>query len=497
MHDEVVREPSPPAAPDDIVLPNRKEVNTLISEEARRDRERARGARQRGSRQWVTLAEDAERKRPNDVFRQFAYCVRVGKIPAGTGRARNVGSATQTKFGTDCKLALNELRSERANVRNLSELNGGKVVLLVKRWLRQGKSPSTINGRVAALRKLLVLLGKPGAVPTGAAWKRLLRANGIEPEALKRPQIRVKPKSVSAQGLRPEEVIDRIDPRHLHERLWLRLQWHFGLRPRECSMLDPHESDRGDHLLVLRGAKGNRQRMVKLSVNPERRAAQRELLEDAKVLALGHPQWRLHSRERNTEQALNHFYHVVRKSGLTEAELGVMPYSFRHEFANTEYEEISGLPAPVLRKVHPSEYAVRADLVQAAECHVVRQLGHSAQDKSNSYNGSVHEEGRRLKRQHALLAIVGTNEPLAKAVERAGIQEAWLVGKAATGDKLDSGEPIELALRVSKGLSTIAMLELGSALQTLPHSVALTWCSERPEPGLEVLFSHQRSPRLP
>jgi integrase len=477
---------------DNIVLPNAREVNQQISEQARAERERSRSARQRGARHWITIAEDAQKRIPNDVFRQFSYCLRVGRIPAGTGRPRNVGNATQTKFGTDGKLALKELRLERANVRNLPELGGKHVLLLVKRWLREGKSPATINGRVAALRKLLVLLGKSSAVPTGAAWKRLLRANGIDPAALRRSQIRVDPKSVSAQGLSPQQVIDRLHLRHRHERMWLRLQWQFGLRPRECAMLDPLESDRGDHLLVLHGAKANRKRVIKFSTNPERRAAQRAALDEAKALALEHPQWRLHSRDRNTKQALSHFYYLMRKAGITKAELGVIPYSLRHEFANLEFEEVSGLPAPVLRKAPPSAYAEKAQAVAAAEQHVVNQLGHSSKDKSGGYNSTVHAEARRTKRQRAALDIITANESLCQAVKSVGIEEAWLLGKAGAGDQLQQGDPFELALSIPKGLSSDGVLAIMQAVQTLPRPVTLSWCSARPDEALEVVFPHQR-----
>jgi hypothetical protein len=328
----------------------------------------------------------------------------------------------------------------------------------------------------------------PVGTASGAAWKRLLRENGIEPNKLRRSQVRIEPKSVTAQGLRPEAVIEKVHASHRHPRLWLRLQWHFGLRPRECAMMDPHESDRGDHLLVLHGAKANRKRAVKFSANSERRAAQRAVLDEAKILAFEHPQWRLHSRGLNTQQALGHFYYVMRKYGITQAELGVIPYSFRHEFAHAEFEEVAGLPAPVLRKVDPNEYAAKAIAVATAGQHLVNQLGHSAKGKFVNYGGSVHEEFRRLDRQRAILDLVAANEALAQATERAGIQEVWLAGKAATGDRFDDGEPIELAVTASKGLNTDSVLEILRAVQALSRPATLAWCAARPEPGLEVVF---------
>ena len=155
---------------------------------------------------------------------------------------------------------------------------------LVQRYIRLGKSPSTINGRVTALRKLLSLLGRPREIPTGGGWKRLLRENGIDPQVLRRSQIRVVPKAVSARGLQPADVIAMVEAKHFLVRLWLMLQWHFGLRPKECVELDPEESDRGDYLLVLHGTKNKRKRSVDFSKNPERRAAQRSSVERAELL---------------------------------------------------------------------------------------------------------------------------------------------------------------------------------------------------------------------
>lgn len=482
--------------PDDIELPDANAANAAISEYMREEREQARGNRRPGAMQWVALIKAAEKDHPDNLFKQFAHCIRNGKVPAGTGRKREVGDSTERKFATDLLRAFNDLRGERMNIRNLSELKRKHVIRLIQRYIQRGKSPSTINGRITALRKLLTFAGRPREIPTGAAWKRVLRENGIDPALLRRSQIRVVPRAVSAHGLRPEDVIARVDEARFLVRLWLRLMWHFGLRPKECAELDPIESDRGDHLLVLHGAKANRKRTVHFSKDPERRAAQRVLLDEAKALVpvLGHPQWKLRDRHRNTLQALNHFYYVTRRSGITEKELEVVPYSFRHEFANAEYEEVATLPPPVLRKVPSAEYAARAEAVTAAKQHVVRQLGHSAEHKSNSYNGSVHELGRQERRQYAVMNMVSANAALGRAVEYAGIQEVWLIGRAAAGGKLGADEPIELAMRTPRALVPTAMLDLAQALKTLPRAVALTWCSERPDPGLEVIFPHQREP---
>jgi integrase len=484
---------------DDIELPDVDAVNAEISEAMREEREEARGNRRPGAMQWVKLLKQAEKDHPGNIFRQFAHCVRNGKMPAGTGRKREVGHATARKFATDVTRALNDLRRERINLEKLSALKRKHVIRLVQRYIRLGKSPSTINGRVTALRKLLAFLGRPREIPTGAAWKRVLRENGIDPQLLMRSQIRVIPKAVSARGLRPADVIAMIDARHFIVRLWLMLQWHFGLRPKECVELDPEESDRGDYLLVLHGSKNGRKRSVEFSKNPERRAAQRALLDEAKRVGkeLKHHQDKLRDRHRDARQALNHFYYVTRKSGITEHDLEVVPYSFRHEFANAEFEEVADLPPPVLRRASHAEYLARAEKVHAAKKHVVKQLGHSAEDKSNPYNGSVPELGRQEKRQFAVLKLVTGNEALGTAVQRAGIVEVWLVGKAATGDKLAAGEPIGLAFRMPEVFSPIAMQDLAVAVQAMGRPVVLSVCADRPDPSLEVIFDHQRRPAAP
>lgn len=478
----------------EIELPNVHAVNEEISRFMREEREEARANRRPGARQWVPLLKDAERNHPGDIFRQFAYCVRNGKLPAETGRKRESGEATRRKFGTDVMRALNDLRRERINLAKLSAIKCKHVVCLVQRYLRLGKSPSTINGRVSAVRKLLSLLGRPREIPTGGSWKRVLRENGIDPQLLQRSQIRVIPKAVSARGLRPQDVIALVEEKHFIVRLWLMLQWHFGLRPKECVELDPKESDRSDYLLVLHGTKNKRKRPVDFSKNPERRAAQRALLDEAKRVAkeLNHHQGKLRDRHRNTEQALNHFYYVTRKSGITEQELEIVPYCFRHEFANVEFEEVAGLPAPVLRKASHAEYVACAANVSAAKKHVVKQLGHSAPDKSNPYNGSVCELGRQEKRRHAVLNLMSGNRALGNAVQLAGIPEVWLVGKAAAGEKLAAGDPIGLALRMPQVFSPTAMQELALAVQAVGRPVALSICTERPDAALEVIFEHQR-----
>lgn len=492
-------EPDAPVDPDVIHLPDAKAVNAEISEEMRTTREEARGNRRPGAMQWVSLRKKAEADHPGNIFRQFTYCVRNGKMPAGTGRKRDVGHETGRKFGTDVLRCLNDLRKERINLQDLGALRRKHVVRLVQRYLREGKSASTINGRVTALRKLCTFLGRPREIPTDGGWRRVLRENGIDPRVLKRSQVRVIPKAVSAHGLRPADIIARIPAKFYIVRLWLMLQWRFGLRPKECVELDPEESDRGHYLLVLHGSKNGRKRPVQFSTNPERAAEQRALLEEVKRVAkeLNHHQDKLRERHRDTRQALNHFYYVTQKHGITEKDLEIVPYCFRHEYANEEYKEVAKLPAPVLRQAPHSEYVANAEAVNAAKKHVVKQLGHSAADKSNSYNGSVPELGRQEKRQYAVLNMVSGNEALGNAVQAAGIQEVWIVGKAAVGHKLESGEPIGLALRMPQTFSPLAMQELAVAVQGMARPVALSMCTDRPDPGLEVIFAHQRGPAAP
>lgn len=484
---------SPATGADDIVLPDRRAINKQISEDMRRDREQARGSRRPGARQWINLAADAAERKPDNIFGQFNYCLRNGQLPAGTGVKRSVGDSTRSKFGTDCRLAFNQLREGNATIRNLRELKVKHALILIKRWCKEGKSPTTINGRVTALRKLTILLGRPLEIPTGAAWKRLLRANDIDPQALERSQICVKPRSVSSKGLDPQELVDRVRVKNPLEAQWLQLSWAFGLRPKECCELNPLESDKGNSLEVRHGAKAERRRPVFFSTKQERAAMQRSTLDDAKRLARKNHQFKMRDGGRDVKQALNHFYYVMRKNGITGAQLDVTPYSFRHEFAHQDFEEHAGLPAPVLRQVDPSEYFAHAEEVDEAEQYVSGQMGHSDKGKYRSYGGSRHEEARRLKRQSAVLDLVGANEVFSTAIERAGIPEVWVVGKAAAGNKLRPGDAIDLALRAPKTLNASSLTAIAAALVALPRQVNVSWCDARPPDGLEVIFARTRA----
>lgn len=211
---------------------------------------------------------------------------------------------------------------------------------------------------------------------------------------------------------------------------------------------------------------------------------QRSALDDAKRLARKNHQFKMRDGGRDVKQALNHFYYVMRKHGITGAQLDVIPYSFRHEFAHEEYEEHAGLPAPVLRQVHPSEYFAHAEEVDEAQQYVSGQMGYSDKGKFKSYGGSPHEELRRLRRQRAVLEVVGANEVFAASIERAGIQEVWVVGKAASGEKLRPGDAIDLALRTPKTLNASALSDIAAALGALPRQVNVSWCDARPADGL-------------
>jgi hypothetical protein len=84
---------------------------------------------------------------------------------------------------------------------------------------------------------------------------------------------------------------------------------------------------------------------------------------------------------RTSSQNSSRFYYVIRKCGISKAQLGVVAHGLRHEHANDAYEDVAGAPSMVRGgKARPSLDA------QARE-RTARLLGHSRPRVASCYLG--------------------------------------------------------------------------------------------------------------
>jgi hypothetical protein len=178
--------------------------------------------------------------------------------------------------------------------------------------------------------------------------------------------------------------------------LTLELIRAFGLRVREALMFSPHAAEVPAHALpasaqparylaflrIKRGTKGGRLRYTAI-----RNALQEQALARANafVCSFGpRPLPQVGRPGMSLKQAQDHFYYVLRKCGITKAQLGMTAHGLRHEFAGDLYYELANVKPPVAGGPAPSDRAT----MDAAYLEVARQLGHGRPQIAGAYLGS-------------------------------------------------------------------------------------------------------------
>ena len=87
---------------------------------------------------------------------------------------------------------------------------------------------------------------------------------------------------------------------------------------------------------------------------------------------------------RDLKQIQQRFYYVMRKIGVSKAQLGITPHGLRHEYANDLYEAESGQKSPV-RGGRPD---IDPDLDDKARRIVAQELGHTRERIVSRYTGA-------------------------------------------------------------------------------------------------------------
>lgn len=242
----------------------------------------------------------------------------------------------------------------------LKALKPKHIDALLQKWQADALSPGTVKNRMTHIRWLAEKINKKGIVPTSNA------VLGVENRVYVTGENKGKALS--------EKQLNSIPDQHL--KMSLKLQAAFGLRREEAMKIQPEKADHGDYLILdASWCKGGRDRAI-----PILNEAQRELLEEAKVLARGRS---LIPVQRTYVEQMKRYENTCIKIGLERA------HGLRHSYAHQRYFELTGIECPAVSGV--SVRGLSADLKMAdkeARAIITRELGHGRLQVTAVYLGS-------------------------------------------------------------------------------------------------------------
>lgn len=426
------------------------------------------------------------KKHPGNPHEQVSMFLREFVIHAGVGRKRPVSAATSTKYRHVLHSILNDLRTYKMPVQNISEIGRAHAMKLVAGWMKDGLSAATIQNRISIMRRFLQFMGKTQAIPEHNQWRELLNANGMEaPE--RRSTVATVSKAWDENGVDYKEVVQRVIQICPLTAVQLAMQLCFGLRVRESLEIDPKAADYGDMLRILYGTKGGRPRDVPFSSDEGVSLIQRDVLERAKTFAREHAKGRLGRKGYTLEQNARHFYHVLERAGVQRKTLGISAHGLRHQYMGHLYTEESGLPPPVSRNAKLSYTEDDLANHRRAVRIVQNRAGHGEEKSSGAYIGSHGRlESIRNRRVDEWIRMLEGNPRFHEECLAAGVQELWLGGYFAHGVEVRPDDRIELSVRFStvEGAQT-GRLHLKQKLgEIYPRGVnIIPWIvAEQPEP---------------
>jgi len=292
------------------------------------------------------------------------------------GKARRtVSHKTRDDRAKSLFLCFRTLRDKLGySIDNPANLKPKHVEALVRYWESDGLSASTIQTRMSFLRAFADWIGKPGMITASE--------NYVEHAAsVKRTYAADRDKGWKANGIDVEAKLRQISIAEPFVGMQLKVASAFGLRRKEAIMFAPYLQDLGDILVVDRGAKGGRARVVAIDT-----AEKRAIVDEAKafVLAIGAGKTgHIGEPGKTLKQSLSKYSHTMSRLGITVKEAGTTGHGLRHQFACDRLED-QGIVAPVR--------GGQSDQADTEEQHVAyrkvsEELGHSRESVIAAYAG--------------------------------------------------------------------------------------------------------------
>jgi len=216
----------------------------------------------------------------------------------------------------------------------------------------------------------------------------MIKASAVyvdNPESVKRKYVSNVDRTWSGNGVDVVQKLEEVTQYDQRVGIVLQLCLVAGLRLAEALKLKPLEETTDTHLLVVRGAKNGRPRVVTFDQSHVG-ILQREVIAKAQGL-VSHVSHSMIPKGQTFVTYRDHIYYICRKFGITKAMLGVTPHGLRHEYAVAYYERHSGEKAPV-RGLTPAASAADHSEVRKA---LSEKLGHSRESIVGCYIGSRHQ----------------------------------------------------------------------------------------------------------
>ena len=284
---------------------------------------------------------------------------------------KGVSHATMADRAFFFSKMVRELHALGYPITDVHHLKPKHVAALMRRWEGEGRSASTLQKRFSYLNLLCRWIGKPGLLGPAASYLD-------DPAAYQRVTAAAYDHSWTARGIDPLAKIAEIAQDDPAVARVLHLQYAFGLRIQEASLLNPaRDGVDGQELRVVAGTKGGRPRSVPIETD-----TQRAVLAEAAQQA-AHTRRSMIPVEFDLKAWLAHVYRVLARHGVTRRD-GLVSHGLRHQYANDRYEELTGEPSPV-RGGDPLAAAHDRD----ARLDVSARLGHARMGITAAYCGKA------------------------------------------------------------------------------------------------------------
>ncbi len=289
-------------------------------------------------------------------------------------RSHQAAKTTAAQRASVGALIIHQLVEGGFKLPTLLGLRQKHVRYLADRWSQEHLAADTILSRFSVLRWLAAAIGKPGMVQDvscyGLSWvshsRRIRSANST---------------SWSAREVNIDQILAKVETVDRMVSCQLRLMHAFGLKLRHVLLMRPADSERGGELHLTHGTRGGRTLAI-----PIRTEAQRSALQLAKDAASSVPSGRLVSEGASFEAARSRFYYVMKRCGVTKAQLGVTCHGLRYHYAEVHHQA-SGRPNPAGRSKTAQEIKDRS-----ARGLIAEDLGLSRVGSAATYLGPAKRE---------------------------------------------------------------------------------------------------------